>query len=250
MARHALGRSAVAALLLCSALVSRADAAWDLYEFYEDEDCTSFDYRSFLDTAAAPPCTPLDCTATGTGTYFRVTCGLADVTDLADGAVVKTLYSQADDDCAAAPTEIEQWPLNNCVWYGSFGYRKLFCDNGVVREYYCNTENCDDCLFSDITEGECLPGDFGISPRRFECHAEETFVCPGASFTQEADGLIAWQVGGNALDEPASVSPGKDCLAISLDGTVQGGWTVIYDSDEVRLRANSSMGQPDRCQAD
>jgi len=231
-----MGRSAVAALLLCSVLVSRADALWHLYEFFEDDSCVSFDYRSFLDAAAAPPCEPITCMATGTGTYFRVTCDLAEVTDLADGYVGKTLYSQADNECEDGPTEVEQWPIDNCVYYGSFGYRKMFCDGtGVVREYYCSSEDCDDCLSSDINDGECLPGDFGISPRRFECHAEATPVCPGASFTQEADDLIDWQIGGNPLGE-AAVRPGKDCLAISLDGTVQGGWTVTYDSDEVRLR--------------
>jgi len=59
-------------------------------------------------------------------------------------------------------------------------------------------------------------------------------ACQDAAYTSPLE-LAAWIAGGNELDNSDTVSPAKNCLAVAADGTINGGWVVAYEGQQVRL---------------
>jgi len=243
------GRRTAAAIAACLVAVlawAAPAAAWSVLDlFVGDPTCgeAALVERHYIDSNIAP-CVAADCTEVVPGEkYSKVACDVPAVEDFpTEPFVVTYKYDVSDPSCLATPVEVIQRPMDVCAFDTLFQYKKVSCHdaNTNVSEYMCisfdgGPDACGNetmCIQTSYPAGQCQM--VVTTPQKYECvgGAEEP-VCNTAAFTTDTADEPFWQVSGNELDADA-VSATKDCLAVAADGTVAGGWTVVYSTNQVR----------------
>jgi len=216
--------------LLAALACAPAAAQWHLEEFFSTSICDPLSLtRRDFHNANLESCTPHGCEESPyAGVYSIVTCDVA-YSDLPGDTLTRASYPLGSV-CTGTARFIDQRPLSQCVKQDN-AYSYVTCTEGGASLYVCGEDSaCETCSLHIYGAGCITLNGF---PAMLTCNKETPPPgCSTEAFTADAADEPFWQLGGNELDaDPVSTT--KDCHAVALDGTVLGGWTVVFNEDQV-----------------